>query len=364
MIIELAPGTDEASAGRIADALQAAGFHPWRGGAHDTIVLHPAPKPDRLNDLLAVDGVAGVIDTPGKLRRTDRRYRPEGTVVPVADQTFIGARNFVIAAGPCAVESGHQVGKTAEAVRLGGANILRGGAYKPRTSPFSFQGLGREGLRLLEIARAQTGLPVVTEVVDAADVDAVAASADIAQVGARNMQNFELLKALGRTPVPVLLKRGMAATIDEWLLAAEYVLDGGNPNVVLCERGIRTFEPSTRFTLDVSAVAVVKQLSHLPVIVDPSHAAGRVDLVAPLAKAAAAAGADGIIVDVHIDPQSASCDADQALLPAQFAELVSELAPVLEALGRPLATAHPEGPALVEAGAGRGRFTVPEEAAS
>lgn len=361
MIIELVPGTDEASAERIADALQEAGFHPWRGGTHHNIVLHPAPKPDRVRDLLAFDGVAAVIATSGKLRRTDRRYRPEGTVVPIADQTFIGGRNFVIAAGPCAVESCQQVGKTAEAVRLGGANILRGGAYKPRTSPFSFQGLGREGLRLLEIARAQTGLPVVTEVVDAADVDAVAASADIAQVGARNMQNFELLKALGRTQVPVLLKRGMAATIDEWLLAAEYLLDGGNPNVVLCERGIRTFEPSTRFTLDVSAVAVVKQLSHLPVIVDPSHAAGRVDLVAPLAKAAAAAGADGIIVDVHIDPESASCDADQALLPGQFAALVRELTPVLDALGRPLTTGRPEGPALVPAG---GRFTVPEGAAS
>lgn len=364
MIIELAPGTDEASAERIARALHDAGFHPWRGGTNDNIVLHPAPTPDRVRDLLAFDGVAAVIATQAKLRRTDRRYRPEGTVVPITDHISIGGRDFVIAAGPCAVESCQQVGNTAEAVRLGGANILRGGAYKPRTSPFSFQGLGREGLRLLEIARAQTGLPVVTEVVDAADVDAVAASADIAQVGARNMQNFELLKALGRTRVPVLLKRGMAATIEEWLLAAEYLFDGGNPNVVLCERGIRTFEPSTRFTLDVSAVAVVKQLSHLPVIVDPSHAAGRVDLVAPLAKAAAAAGADGIIVDVHVDPESASCDADQALLPAQFAALVSELAPVLEALGRPLATVHPQEPSLVEVGAGRGHFPVPEGAAT
>ncbi|MFD6195715.1 3-deoxy-7-phosphoheptulonate synthase [Mycobacteriaceae bacterium NPDC060252] len=364
MIVELAPGTDEASAQRIADALHNAGFHPWRGGAPGDIVLHPAPKADRVDDLLAFDGVTGVISTPGKLRRTDRRYRPEGTVVPVGDQTLIGGRNFVIAAGPCAVESCQQVGRTAEAVRQGGANILRGGAYKPRTSPFSFQGLGREGLQLLEIARAQTGLPVVTEVVDAADVDAVAASADIAQVGARNMQNFELLKALGRTRVPVLLKRGMAATIEEWLLAAEYLLDGGNPNVILCERGIRTFEPATRFTLDVSAVAVVKQLSHLPVIVDPSHAAGRVDLVAPLAKAAAAAGADGIIVDVHIDPASASCDADQALLPGQFAHLVRELAPVLDALGRPLHTTRQSEAPLVDDGIRHGRFTIPEGAAS
>ncbi|MFF0452907.1 3-deoxy-7-phosphoheptulonate synthase [Nocardia africana] len=338
MIIELLPGTDEVSADRVTDYLRSIGLHPWRGAVPSQLVLDPAPAASVADELRALPEVAAVVPVPGKLRRTSRSYRTDTSIVELADGTHIGGSGFVIAAGPCAVETTTQLNATASAVHAAGARILRGGAYKPRTSPFSFQGLGAEGLRLLEAARAQTGLPVVTEVIDPADVEAVAASADIAQVGARNMQNFALLKELGRARVPVLLKRGISATIEEWLLAAEYLLDGGNTSVILCERGIRSFEPSTRFTLDLSAIPVTKKLSHLPVIVDPSHAAGRADLVAPLAKAAAGAGADGLIIDVHNDPATAACDAGQALTPDAFATLVDELRPILAAVGRPLAT--------------------------
>ncbi|MFD9664820.1 3-deoxy-7-phosphoheptulonate synthase [Rhodococcus sp. NPDC059968] len=352
MIIELIPSADETAADRLTDHLRSRGLHPWRGGEPSQLVLDPAPAPAVADELRALPEVADVIEIPGKLRRTSRAYRSDTSIVELGNGTRIGGTEFVIAAGPCAVETATQLGATASAVHAAGARILRGGAYKPRTSPFSFQGLGTEGLRLLEAARAQTGLPVVTEVIEPADVEAVAASADIAQVGARNMQNFALLKELGRTRVPVLLKRGIAATVDEWLLAAEYLLDGGNTSVILCERGIRSFDPSTRFTLDLSAIPVAKKLSHLPVIVDPSHAAGRVDLVAPLAKAAVGVGADGLIIDVHNDPATAACDAGQALTPDAFATLVSELRPILAAVGRTLATAAIDEPAALASAVG------------
>lgn len=246
----------------------------------------------------------------------------------------IGGPEFVVMAGPCAVESAEQLAETAMVVKERGASILRGGAYKPRTSPYSFQGMGREGLELLAQVGLKSGMPVVSEVVDPRDVEFFDGSVDMLQVGARNAQNFSLLTEVGRSAKPVLLKRGFGCTVDEWLHAAEYILSEGNPGVVLCERGIRTFESSTRFTLDLAAVPVVKRRSHLPVVVDPSHGCGDRNLVLPLALAAAAVGADGLIVDVHPNASAARCDGDQALSPAEFRSLMLSLGPVASAVGR------------------------------
>ena len=240
------------------------------------------------------------------------------TVIDIDGHT-VGGEGFALIAGPCTVESREQTLQTARAVRDGGATLLRGGAYKPRTSPYAFQGLGREGLALLAEAREETGLPVVTELMDVADLDAVLEVADVVQIGARNMQNYPLLAEVGRAGRPALLKRGLSSTLDELLMAAEYILKEGNPDVILCERGIRTFENAYRFTLDLMAVPVLKELTHLPVIVDPSHAAGRRDLVTPLSLAAAAVGADGIIVEVHPNPDAAICDGPQQLRVEDFA---------------------------------------------
>lgn len=247
------------------------------------------------------------------------------TLVAVGD-IIIGKKNFVVMAGPCAVESKEQVERIARIVKKQGGKILRAGAYKPRTSPYSFQGLGAEGLKLLHEAARNNGLFVVSEIVEAEDVSLFEQYVDLIQVGARNMQNFSLLKRLGKTKKPILLKRGMTATIDEWLYSAEYILHGGNSEVILCERGIRTFETSTRNTLDISAVPVVKAKSHLPVIVDPSHAAGRRDIIPALAKAALAVGADGILIDIHDRYEEALCDGDQALTAEQYKTLVKDLA--------------------------------------
>jgi len=236
------------------------------------------------------------------------------------DGRKVGGNNFAMIAGPCTVESRDQLMQTAQVVKDAGASLLRGGAYKPRTSPYAFQGLGQEGLRLLAEAKAETGLPIVTELMDISDLDAVLEVADVIQVGARNMQNYPLLAEIGRSGRPALLKRGLSATLDELLMAAEYILKEGNPNVMLCERGIRTFENAYRFTLDLMAVPVLKELTHLPIIVDPSHAAGRRDLVKPLSLAAAAVGADGIIVEVHPNPEEAICDGPQALRAEDFAD--------------------------------------------
>jgi 3-deoxy-7-phosphoheptulonate synthase len=264
-----------------------------------------------------------------------RENRPEGTQVRLGPGLVVGGSAFVVMAGPCAVEDAAQVADAAAAVAGAGCPVLRGGAFKPRTSPYSFQGLGAAGVRLLLEAAAEHGLAVVTEVLEPADLPALDGVA-LLQIGARNMQNFPLLKALGRLRRPVLLKRGPAATIDEWLLAAEYLLDGGNEQVILCERGIRSFEPSTRNTLDLSAVVIAKQRTHLPVIVDPSHATGRRELVIPLSLAAAAAGADGLLVEVHPRPAEALSDGAQALVPAELEDLTARLIPVLAGVGREL----------------------------
>ncbi|WP_051618076.1 3-deoxy-7-phosphoheptulonate synthase [Desulfofundulus thermocisternus] len=264
-----------------------------------------------------------------------REYQQEDTVVELKT-CRIGSGQVIIIAGPCAVESEEQMLGLASTLKEMGVHILRGGAFKPRTSPYSFQGLGEEGLRILARARELTGLPVVTEVTDVRNLDMVLKYADILQIGSRNMQNFDLLREVGRVHRPVLLKRGLAATIEEWLLAAEYILAEGNRSVILCERGIRTYETYTRNTLDISAIPAIKELSHLPVIADPSHGTGRRSLVAPVARAAVAAGADGLMLEVHPCPEEALSDGPQSLLPAQLERLLAELRPMAESLGRRL----------------------------
>ena len=277
---------------------------------------------------------------------SDRLLAPSGSVVPLGASATVGGADFALIAGPCAVESHQQLADSAALAKSGGAVALRGGAFKPRTSPYSFQGLGDDGLRMLAKVSAETGLPVVTEVVDVTVVDAVAEHADVLQIGTRNAQNFSLIRAAGRTGKPILLKRGFGCTVAEWLQAAEYVLAEGNPHVILCERGIRSFESSTRFTLDLSAVAVVKHISHLPVIVDPSHGVGHRHLIKPMALAAAAAGADGLMVDIHPDPKAALCDGNQALGEDAWLDLASALRAVLAGLGRSLPAAKPVGAGL------------------
>ena len=266
-------------------------------------------------------------------RLVSRESKPEGTIVEV-EGIPIGGKEIVVMAGPCAVETLEQLTETARSVRTGGAAILRGGAFKPRTSPYSFQGLGDEGLKMLGKAKARTGLPVVSEVMDTRQVENVAKYADILQIGSRNMQNFPLLKEAGDCKIPILLKRGMMATIDEYLFAAEYVLSRGNPSVILCERGIRTFETSSRFTLDLNSIPVLKQRTHLPVIVDPSHGSGERWIVPSMAKAAIAAGADGLLIEVHYRPEEALCDGSQALYPEDFGMLMADLRKIAEAVGR------------------------------
>jgi len=267
--------------------------------------------------------------------RVLRTARPSGTRVAVGP-VEVGGSAFVVAAGPCAVESAAQTEAAAEVVAAAGAHLLRGGAFKPRTSPYAFQGLGDAGLAILGRSGGRHGLPVVAEVLETSQLASMIDHVDVLQVGARNMQNFALLRALGKVRRPVLLKRGFSATVDEWLLAAEYLLDGGNTQVILCERGIRTFETATRNTLDLASVALVKQRSHLPVLVDPSHATGLRELVIPMSLAAAAAGADGLLVEVHSRPDEALCDGRQALTPELFAELMQRLPAVLHAVGRTL----------------------------
>jgi 3-deoxy-7-phosphoheptulonate synthase len=289
-------------------------------------------------DWQEIEALAGVeaieaVEQPFKL--ASRAFSPQDTVVKV-NGLEIGGGRVVVMAGPCSVENREQLLETARAVQQAGAQVLRGGAFKPRTSPYSFQGLGEEGLRLLAEAREETGLPVVTEVMEPDSVPLVTTFADILQIGARNMQNYSLLHAVGEAQRPVLLKRGMMSTTQELLMSAEYILSHGNDKVMLCERGIRTFDSATRNTLDLTAVALLKQLSHLPVIVDPSHATGKWELVGPMARAAIAAGADGLLIEVHPRPQEALSDGRQSLKPDRFGRLMEELALVAKAVGRGL----------------------------
>ena len=285
----------------------------------------------RLIEML--DGVQEVLRITEPYKLASRTFRPQNTVITI-DDLRIGGDEVIVMAGPCSAETEEQVEATAAAVRAAGAKVLRGGAFKPRSSPYSFQGLGEEGLRMLRGAADRHNLKLVSEVMDLSQIELVQRYAHVLQVGARNMQNFTLLRELGHTKTPVLLKRGISATIEEWLLSAEYILAGGNMNVMLCERGIRTFESYTRNTLDISAIPVVQQLSHLPVLVDPSHGTGRRDKVTPMARAAVAAGADGLLIEVHCDPDHARSDGAQSLFPSQFDRLMAELRIIAPAIGR------------------------------
>ena len=299
--------------------------------------------PDLREMLELMPGVAEVVPITKPYKLSGREFQPKNTVVKVGEVT-IGGDELVVMAGPCAAETEEQVMSTARAVKLAGANILRGGAFKPSTSPYHFRGLGEEGLKLLAQAKQETGLPLVTEVLAPQDVELVVRYADILQVGARNMQNFILLDEVGRAGKPVLLKRGMSATIQEWLLAAEYVLAQGNRQVILCERGIRTFETYTRNTMDISAIPIIHRLSHLPVIADPSHGTGKWYLVAPLALAAVAAGADGLMIEVHPTPDYALKDGAQSLTFEHFEQLMGKVAPVAIAIGRRIASIRAVAP--------------------
>ncbi|MFI5295686.1 MAG: 3-deoxy-7-phosphoheptulonate synthase [Thermodesulfovibrionales bacterium] len=281
----------------------------------------------------AASGVENVLRILKPYKLASREFRKENTEIHVRG-IVIGGKKIQVMAGPCAVEGKTVLTAIAERVKAGGAAFLRGGAYKPRTSPYSFQGLGEEGLEYLAEARERTGLPVVTEIMDPRDLDAIVKYSDIIQIGARNMQNFRLLLEVGSAQKPVLLKRGLSSTIKEWLMSAEYIMSRGNHEVMLCERGIRTFETATRNTLDLSAVPVLKQLTHLPVVVDPSHGVGKRDLVAPMAKAAVAAGADALIIEVHTNPEEAMSDGEQSLKPEHFEKLMKELKPIALAVGR------------------------------
>ena len=281
-------------------------------------------------------GVERVMSVLEPYKKANRKFHPEPTIVRIGD-IEIGGSEVVVTAGPCSVESREQIGFVAREVRAAGARLLRGGAFKPRTSPYAFQGLKQEGLELLKQARKETGLPIVSEIMSPKHVQLFEDSVDVIQVGARNMQNFDLLRELGAATKPVLLKRGLSSTIEEWLMSAEYILAAGNPNVILCERGIRTFENYTRNTLDLSAIVAVKQLSHLPIVVDPSHASGRSSMVPAMAMAAVAAGADGLLIEVHNDPESALSDGPQSLRPEQFAGLMDRLRQIAQVVDRRIA---------------------------
>jgi 3-deoxy-7-phosphoheptulonate synthase len=321
--------------GRVVSAAERLGLkaHPIPGAQRTAIGLtgnKGAIGPAAFENL---PGVFEVIRVSHPYKLVSREFHPEDTVVAVGGVP-VGGAALAIIAGPCAVESREQILTVAREVRRLGAHLLRGGAFKPRTSPYSFQGLGEPGLKLLAEARDQTGLAVVTEVLDTENVDLVAEWADCLQIGARNMQNFELLKKAGKTGKPILLKRGMSATLEEFLLAAEYVMAEGNPNVILCERGVRTFSDFTRNTLDLAIVPAVERLSHLPILVDPSHGTGRRDKVIPMSCAAVASGADGLVVEVHHKPEEALSDGPQALTPPLFGELMAKIRPIAAAVGR------------------------------
>ncbi len=320
MIIVIKSGTSQEQLSRFTEKLKAdyqVDINRW-DGVHSTVLglIGDTTQVD-IEYIEAQDIVESVKRVQEPYKKANRKFHPENTAIKITDSVTIGGGSLHIMAGPCSVESEEQIVGIAESVKNSGATLLRGGAFKPRTSPYAFQGLKSEGLDLLKTARKQTGLPIVSEIMRVSHID-MFENVDIIQVGARNMQNFELLKELGKTDKPILLKRGLSATIEEWLMSAEYIMANGNENVMLCERGIRTYETFTRNTLDISAIPVIKRLSHLPVIVDPSHAAGKSWLVEPLAMAAVAAGADGLIIEVHNDPPHALSDGAQSLTPAQF----------------------------------------------
>ncbi len=335
MIIVMSPSATKENLEKVIKKVESAGLRTHISeGEEVTIVGVIGDKKKIANlEMNMMEGVEKTVRITEKYKLVSRNFHPEDTIVDV-DGVKIGGKQIVVMAGPCSVESIEQLREAAKAVKAGGAQFLRGGAFKPRTSPYDFQGLAEDGLKMLRQVADEEGLKVVTEIVDKDDLELVGKYADLYQVGARNMQNFQLLKALGKANKPVMLKRGLSATISEWLNAAEYIMAGGNEQVILCERGIRTYETFTRNTLDLSAVAAVKELSHLPIIVDPSHGTGRWQMVKPMARAAVAAGCDGLIIEVHPHPEVALSDGDQSLTPKNFNLLMSELGRIAEVMER------------------------------
>ena len=335
MVIVMDQKATEEQIGVVIGHLVRLGFDVHRSTGTERTVLGAVGRGD-MDDphtISVLDGVHEVVRISEPYKLASRAFNPSGTIVSLGE-VRVGGDEVMVMAGPCSAENEAQVFQTAAAVRRAGAKVLRGGAFKPRSSPYSFQGLGEEGLRILRSAANEQNMKLVSEVMDVTQIEVVDRYADMLQCGARNMQNFSLLRELGHARKPVLLKRGISATIEEWLLSAEYILAGGNPDVVLCERGIRTFENYTRNTLDLCAIPVIKKLSHLPIIVDPSHGTGRRDKVAPMARAAVAAGADGLIIEVHVDPDRALSDGAQSPFQAQFDRLMAELRIIAPAIGR------------------------------
>ncbi len=334
MVVVMQERASEAQIQAIIAQLVEMGFDVHRSSGASRTVLGAVGNGNADPQLLEVqDGVQEVLRISEPYKLASRTFKPENTVITIGD-VRIGGDEVIVMAGPCSAESEEQVEATAAAVKRAGAKILRGGAFKPRSSPYSFQGLGEAGLKMLRAAADRHDLRLVTEVMEIKQIPLIEQYADVFQVGARNMQNYSLLRELGHTRKPILLKRGISATIEEWLLSAEYVLAGGNMEVMLCERGIRTFESYTRNTLDISAIPVVQKLSHLPVVVDPSHGTGRRDKVAAMARAAVAAGADALLIEVHSDPDHAKSDGAQSMFPAQFERLMAELRIIAPAIGR------------------------------
>lgn len=337
MIIVMSPTSTEADLNGVEEKIKANGltFHLSKGEDRTIVGVIGDKKKIANLEMNMMSGVEKTVRITEKYKLVSREFHPSDTVIDV-DGVKIGGDHLTIMAGPCAVESEEQLQEAARCVKDGGAQFLRGGAFKPRTSPYDFQGLAEKGLKMLRRAADENGLKVVTEIVDKDDIDLIGAYADVYQVGARNMQNFQLLKALGKAKKPVMLKRGLSSTISEWLNAAEYIAAGGNEEIILCERGIRTYETFTRNTLDLSAVAAIKELSHLPIIVDPSHGTGRWQMVRPMARAAIAAGADGLIIEVHPHPEVALSDGDQSLTPKNFRRLMEEVQQIGALMGKSL----------------------------
>ena len=336
MIIVLKPEATKKEIAHIEAKIRELGLKPMLSSGKERTIIGVIGEEDkaRIQPFEAFPGVESVLQIQKPYKFVSREFKKENSVIKIAPGIEVGGEKIVVMAGPCTVENKERLLRIASSVKKSGAKVLRGGAFKPRTSPYSFQGLGEKGMKFLHEAKEESGLPIVTELMDPRDLPLFLKYSDIIQIGARNMQNFELLKEVGKTKKPVLLKRGMANTIKDFLLSAEYVFSEGNHNVILCERGIRTFEDTTRFTLDISAVPVIKKLSHLPVVIDPSHCSGIWDYVAPLAKAAVAVGADGLLIEVHDEPEKAVCDGPQALKPGKFDILMGELKAIAKAVGR------------------------------
>lgn len=336
MIIVMRPDASKREIDHLVGRVKKLGLKPWISRGVERTIVGVIGEEDviRIQPLEAYPGVERVLPILKPYKLASRDFKKENSVIDIGSGIKVGGKKLVVMAGPCSVENEKLLIDIAKKVKKAGATVLRGGAFKPRTSPYAFQGLGVKGLKFLANAKKETGLAIVTEVMDTRDVEVIHKYTDIFQIGARNMQNFNLLKEVGKTRKPVLLKRGMSNTIKEFLMSAEYVLSEGNFNVILCERGIRTFEDATRFTLDINAVPVIKELSHLPIIVDPSHATGKWGLVEPCAKAAIACGSDGLIIEVHPKPEEAMSDGEQSLLPENFEKLMKGVAKIAEAVGR------------------------------